>query len=309
MTPPDSRVVSWASVPVEASSPKYALSLIGGTFGCTIIGFVFLLLIGRLRSGFEGSHELSEELGLVVAGLTAEVPALKRSRRPTGRVLEPPTVRELSLTVRALVYTHPKETAAKRVVLVTSALSDEGKSTVALSLARSAAAGGQRCLLIDADIRNPSLHGMLNVPATPGLVDATLDDSPLGTVTRRIPGEEFDFLSAGRPTKDMLSPFTKASFGQALVDLRKRYDIIVIDSAPVLLAAEALVLSASADLTLLLVRWRVTPRQVARKAALLLGRCSAGPCLAVLSRANLRKMRSGWGQRIEEQYRTAYLAS
>ena len=176
---------------------------------------------------------------------------------------------------------------------------------MAMSLARSAASGGQRCLLIDADVRKPTLHTALGVPATPGLVELTLDCAPLESVNRWASADGFDFLSAGRPTSDALSPFTIEAFGRALAGLKQLYDVIVIDSAPLLLASEGLVVSGYASLTLFVVKWRTTPREIARKAAQLLTRSSAGPCLSVLAQVDLRRLGRD-ERRMEVQYRRAY---
>ena len=304
-TPADSRVVSWASVPVDASSPRYGLVLAGGTLGFTFFAFLMSLGVERMRAGFGTIQELEDELGLVVAGFTPVLVQGARYRRKAPATIDPPPLRELALTVRALAH-GPAAAGAARVVLVTSSLAGEGKSTMATLLARSVANSGQRCLLIDADIRTPALHDRLRVPATPGLVELTLDQAPVATVVRSVPGEQFDLLPAGRPTQDTLSPFTTDAFSRSLSDLRRNYEVIVIDTAPLLLASESLVLSGVADLTLFLVQWRVTPREVARKAALLLTRCSTGPCLSVLSQVDLRRMRRRDGQRMETYYRTAH---
>jgi polysaccharide biosynthesis transport protein len=302
-TRPDSRVVSWASAPVDASSPKYGVILAVGMFAFAGLALIVTFAIERLRPGFDTIPELEEQLGLVAAGLT---PLLRRGRALPGRLHDPVPMRELALRVRALSHTPVTGNASSRVVLVSSSVPGEGKSTVALSLARSVANSGQRCLLIDADVRDPSMHATLRVPAAPGLVDLTLDRSPSADALRALPEEGFDLLPAGRPPGDALSPFTIDAFGVLLGELKQQYDVIVIDSAPALLAAEVLVLAGRADLTLLLVKWRTTPREIALKTAQLLGRCSSGPCLAVLSQVDLHRMRAGAARGIEEQYRAAY---
>ena len=147
---------------------------------------------------------------------------------------------------------------------------------------------------------------MLGTSATPGLVELTLDCAPLGSATRSVEGERFDFIPAGRPTRDLLSPFTASGFGRALAELKQRYDVIVIDSPPVLLASEGLVLSGCADLTVLVVQWRKTTRVLARKAALLLSRCSAGSRVAILSQVNINELRDKDGRSTAQQYRSAY---
>jgi Mrp family chromosome partitioning ATPase len=303
-TPPDSRVVSWASVPVDPVSPKYGLTLVGGTLGFTMLAFCASLARERMRRGFEDMQELEAELGLVAAGFT---PRLPRRATRKGKALAPPEappLRELALTVRALAHS-PDAQGPTRVVLVTSAVAGEGKSTLALSLARSVAKAGQRCLLVDADIRNPSLHATLGLSALPGLVELTLDKADMDTIVRRPADESFDFLSAGRPTQDPLAPFTIGDFGPALKQWKSRFDVVVIDCAPVLLASETLVLAGCVDLILFMVRWRATPRDLAVQATNLLTRCSTGPCLSVMSQVDLRRIRRG-GWHTAAYYQKAY---
>jgi uncharacterized protein involved in exopolysaccharide biosynthesis/Mrp family chromosome partitioning ATPase len=305
---PDSRVVSRAEVPVDAVSPSYGLTLLAGTLGFAGLGFALSLLVERFRQGFEDVQQLHEELGMFVAGLVLRAPQKQLAGRPR-QLAQPallPPMRELAVTVRALVHS-PATPGETRVVLVTSSVPGEGKSNVALSLASGIANGGQRCLLIDGDVLRPSLHTSLGVPATPGLVELTLDRLALHAAVRQVPGERFDFLPAGRPTGDTLGPFAIDRFGGVLDELKRDYDVIVIDSAPVLLASEGVVLSSFADLTLFLVKWRTTPREIARKSAALLTRCSSGNCVAVLSQVDPKRLRRAG--RAEEQYRARHYAS
>jgi succinoglycan biosynthesis transport protein ExoP len=293
---PDSRVVARAEVPVDPVSPHYALMLAGGMLGFAGTAFFASSLALRLRSGFTSSDELGTETGLVVAGLIPFVGMRARRR------LASPT-RELAVTIRALTHTALVGNPAS-VVLVTSTIPGEGKSTLALALARSIGRSSRRCLLIDADLRNPSLHTTLRVPGTPGLVDLTRDDGASTAASiRPMPDDGFDLLPAGRPTQDILSPFE--DFSATLTRLKRDYDVIILDSAPLLLAAEGLVLSGHADLTLFLVKWRTTPRQIVRKASSLLTRCSTGKCLAVLSQVSDKHLRRG-GASVEDQYRATY---
>jgi succinoglycan biosynthesis transport protein ExoP len=81
--------------------------------------------------------------------------------------------------------------------------------------------------------------------------------------------------------------------------------VIVIDSAPVLLASEGLVVAGVADMILLLVKWRTTPRAVTRKAATMITRSSGGPCLTVLSQVNVRRMASSQYYYGDAERRTA----
>ena len=300
---PDSRVVSRATIPVDPSSPPYAVTMLAGTmaFVGMAVGLSFLTV--RLRHGFHSMQELEGDLGIFVAGVTPLVRHMRSRRR--GRLGNVPEMRDMAVTIRALAH-RANATDRPKIVLVTSSVPDEGKSALALSLARSIANGGERCLLIDADIRRPSLHSALRVPAMPGLVDVAIDGVPTAAALKRIANERFDFLTAGRPTDDPLRPFRSDSLINVLRELRASYDLIIIDSSPLLAASEALVLSSYADLTLLLVRWRHTRKELARKASSLLTRCSSGTCLAVLSQVDSRRLGKHEVDRIEGRYKAVY---
>lgn len=298
---PDSRIVSRAAVPVDPTSPHYGLVLAGGMLGFATLAFGSSVVATRMRRGYSSIQQLGEEIGFVVAGLTT----ILTSRRLRSAAKDTPPMREIAVTIRALAHTPLSNPT--RVVLVTSTVPGEGKSTVALALARSVANAGQRCLLIDADVRKPSLHTSLHVPATPGLVDLALDPTTISAI-RTIADERFDLLPVGRPTVDMLSLFTDNRLNGMLTMLKEKYDVIILDSAPVLLASEGLVISGYADVTLFLVKWRTTPREIVRKAAAMLTRCSSGTCLSVLTQMSSHHLRRG-GAGVEDQYRSAYYLS
>jgi capsular exopolysaccharide synthesis family protein len=300
---PDSRVVSRANVPIDPVSPHYGLALLVGTLGFAGAAFGLSSVVVRMRRGVGSIQELGQITGLVVAGLTPMARGRLRARQMAATATPP--MRDLAVTIRAFARTSD-DPPTVTTLLVTSTVPNEGKSTVALSLARSIANAGKRCLLIDADIRNPSLHTTLRVPATPGLVDMILDATPVASAIRNLVNERFDLLPVGRPTPDTLAPFE--NFDAVLTRLKQNYDVIILDSAPVLLASEGLVLSRYVDLTLFLVKWRTTPREIARKAVMLLTRHTGGACLAVLTQVSSTHLRRGEAG-VEDRYRAAYQLS
>jgi capsular exopolysaccharide synthesis family protein len=162
------------------------------------------------------------------------------------------------------------------VVLVTSPESGCGKTTVALMLARSFAQCGKDVLLVDADLRRPSLAKRLGVPAEPGLLGALsgqFDDEQviLSTETDRL-----KVLPSGR-NGSSFNPELIANgvFEQCLTRWRERYDIVLLDSAPVLAVADAQILAARADGTILVIREGHCLRPVVAEASARLVGCGA----------------------------------
>jgi len=140
-----------------------------------------------------------------------------------------------------------------KVLLVTSSIPDEGKSTVALNLAHSF---GQleRTLLIDCDLRKPSIAGALGIPAiSVGLSSLLTQKPPVEHFIQRDVSDSFDCLTSGPLTEQPLE------FAKILELLKQRYDKIIIDSAPTHVVSDALVLSKLVDSVLYVVKPHKTP--------------------------------------------------
>jgi polysaccharide biosynthesis transport protein len=199
-----------------------------------------------------------------------------------------------------------------KVVAITAARPAEGKSVLALSLARSAALSGERVLLIDCDIRRPSLAHRLRADNSKGLSDllrgkARLADvlhadhlgvragRPDGTPPERASMGGMHFLPAGNPSGDAFGMFMGPEMAQLLTEARREYGLVVLDSPPVQAITEARVLAAVADATILCVRWRATPRDVVRYALELLEDAHAHVAGVVLTRVDPKAhVRSGY---------------
>jgi Mrp family chromosome partitioning ATPase len=160
-------------------------------------------------------------------------------------------------------------------------------------LVRSAAQAGYRTLLIDCDLRNPSVSRMLNRASGVDLlsfcergdwrdVDAAAETDPTSGM-RFIPT-----AGRSRSPQDLLSSLAMREF---LSRIRHQYQLIVLDASPILVANDALVLSRLADETIFLVRWGATPRSVALHALRMLAREGASVAGTVLCQVDLRKYR------------------
>jgi len=165
----------------------------------------------------------------------------------------------------------PIEGGSGRVVLVSSALPAEGKSTAAIALARTYASAGVPTLLIDADMRRPSLHSYLNVNSEVGLLnylrgDEGTRETPIQPI--QDPLSRLTVITGGgrsnEPTDQLLSSQTFAALLQAA---RERFAMILIDSPPVLPVVDARYLARYSDVVLLIVRQGTTTQTEARAAA------------------------------------------
>jgi capsular exopolysaccharide synthesis family protein len=149
----------------------------------------------------------------------------------------------------------PVEIGRGQVLLVTSTLAGEGKSLTSANLALTLASSDERVLLIDADLRRPILHGLLQAKRVPGLVEVLTGVVPLRQAIQRVCGGRLDLLACGtavaRNPADLLSTGT---LRELVERLRSTYDRIVLDTPPASSIADALVLSRLADGVLVVAR-------------------------------------------------------
>jgi capsular exopolysaccharide synthesis family protein len=130
-------------------------------------------------------------------------------------------------------------------VLVTSAEEGVGKSTIAANLASLSARGGDRVLAIDADMRRPSLHALLGVSRAPGLVEHLAESGrSYGRFVQRSPAG-IDVMTAGQSISNAGDFLSLPRMRHLLQEASEAYEVVVIDSAPVLAAADAEALSAN----------------------------------------------------------------
>jgi exopolysaccharide transport family protein len=284
---PDARIISDALIPSTPSYPKRT-PLIGFAFlGSVMIGVFAAFGMERLDVGFRTGEQFEKMAQVPVLGLE---PALFTGEEAHDVVVQRPvssyseSIRSIRTALRYSDVDNPP-----KVVMVTSSLPDEGKTVFALSLARSAAKSGGKALLIDCDLRRPSIAKQFHVEPKPGLL-AFFDDSADKSKLIRIDAESglhYITTPSGTPNpQDLLG----SKHMKALIDvMRDRYDLIVLDTPPLLAVSDALVLSHVTDATIFLVRWAKTPRQVvlgALKSFHTLGGKMAG---VVLSRVDMRK--------------------
>jgi tyrosine-protein kinase Etk/Wzc len=153
---------------------------------------------------------------------------------------------------------NPAQLGKGRCVLITSALGDEGKTTLATQLAGRCSDAGMTTLLIDADLRRSTLCNLLAVPGGLGLSEVLQDQATVEEVVIPVPGVSFYLLPAGTPIKDTNRVLQGPKFGALITELRQLYDMIIIDSPPVLPVPDALIMGRWADGAVLASRYDIS---------------------------------------------------
>lgn len=153
-----------------------------------------------------------------------------------------------------------------KTIVVTSPFAQDGKSTVAANLAATFAQHGMRVLLIDCDLRRPTQHEIFQAPCEPGLTELLAGDGLVAGTGRRTAIEGLSLITAGTLPGDPAELVGSTRFRDVLARLQDSFDVIVLDSPPVLPVADSSILASLADGVLLVVRAGQTNRRAAQLA-------------------------------------------
>jgi succinoglycan biosynthesis transport protein ExoP len=222
-----------------------------------VVGLFLLLEIKAERVG--DPDLLSSRVQSEVYALPP-LPTNRGPRRLSGPALDDQIDRFIQRLdhLRFAVCGGAHDTDLGRCILVTSAVGGEGKTTLSAQLAARCGNAGISTLLIDADLRRAALCPLLDVPEGPGLSDALQNETNAEDLAIPVQGGTFHLLSAGTPVHDPSRVLQGRTFAMLIAQLRRRYEMIIIDSPPVLPIPDALVLGRWTDGALLAARFEVS---------------------------------------------------
>jgi exopolysaccharide transport family protein len=316
---PDSRIVTKASVPIRPSSPKtmliLGLAMMLGLGAGSVLAFLADYLDDRIKT-LERAEAIAGVPALAAVPLIGarELAGLaRRGRKELGRYdpkttkllpapLQPPLTRYaidepgtfFAEAIRAvrLALQRTMRSQPVKVVQITSALDSEGKTTLAINLAQSLATLGIRTLLIDGDLRNPQVTQALCPRADAGLLEVAIGHA---APERAILVDQSTGLSILPSTKiKQVEYITELMFSERIVDVldhfRHRYELIVIDSPPLVPLVDGRALAELADRIILALAWDQTPGEVLSHAMDLLSPVRDRVMGTVLTRVDLSRL-------------------
>ena len=258
--------------PVPSQTLKYIiLGVFGGLAGGVALAFALNYLDPSLRT----INQVEQRTGL---GVVASVPLVKR-RGPVsgGSGMNLPAVSDRRGVVAEAFRTMRATLAMisgrdkNRVFLITSAIPGEGKTFTSSNFAATLAQQGFRTLLIDADLRKPSVSKLFfNENLKPGLSEVLMGSTPVDEAIIPTKVENLFVLPAGGIAPNPSELLAHAQFGEMVQSLKEQYDRIVIDSSPVLAVRDPLLLAKSVDACCLIVRAGRSPAQASVQAIRLL---------------------------------------
>ena len=292
-------------LPTKPSKPKKTIILLLGVSMATFLGIGAIIGVRAIDSTIDTPMEAEAALGLPVIGTILRASPKKKGAAPSGTVTPPRSSSVSSggppLSEEMVVATDPGSATAEgfrslravvnllgkpadnRTILFTSALPGEGKTYVSCNYALSLAMTGVRTLLIDSDLRRPAVHERLKLDNRIGLVEILNQEVPLNQVVHAKVSKNFDVLTAGGPCNNPAELLAGDGFRQLLIHALTLYDRIVVDTGPVNLVSDCLLIAPEVNMVCFVLRAGSTARQAPKHAIALLRRAQKEPTGIILN--------------------------
>ncbi len=286
-------IVEPAGLPPRPAQPARELLTAGGAFGGFLASLALVVFVRLMSGSIQSVDEAETTLGLPVLA------AIPRTRRAGRKALRPVLVKEPDSTaaeafrsLRTMSLLTGKNDK-KTVFLFTSAVPGEGKTFCSLNFAVCLALEGQRTLLVDCDLRRPSVGERLSLPPeTPGVREYLLGQTPFIDLPQATPFPNLFVMPAGAPLGPPTEVLSTEATRKLLQEAGRQFDRIVLDSAPINSVSDTLLILPNVHFTFLVVRASRTLRRAVLRALELMARANVPPSGAVL---NFLPERSGYG--------------
>ena len=290
----DARVVSEAQVPSKPSFPRPVLMMgAGGVLGL-LFGLLIAAILELVDRGYRLSSQVERDTGVAVLGVG---PLLRNRLEPSTYALCKPYsvfsegVQSLRMTLQFGNTGEPH-----RIIMITSSVPSEGKTSLCMTLGRMAARSGARTLVVEADMRRPRMSHRLKLRPKGYLVDVLdgtyrLEDA---VVEDRFSG--MHILASRHGVSSPLERLASRRMAAFLESVRHRYDLVIVDTPPIMAVADAGPLAKVADAVLFVVRWGHTPRETVKAALRKLAIVDVKVTGIVLSQVDLKRQATyGYG--------------
>jgi capsular exopolysaccharide synthesis family protein len=285
----DARIISPAAVPVLASFPPTVLIVSGGCLGALLIAMALAMTLESNDRSFRRRDQLENLTGLPVLATVPQVRGRTAAQQPLRDSVSVygEALRRLLVGVELSQPDIPP-----KIIMLGSAVPGEGKSVMAASLGRQLAASGKRVVLIDCDWRNPRLHQIFRCDNTRGVATVLAEpDALLNECLHLDAASGLHIMAAGRWEPRMLALLGSQRMAHLLAAFAAEYDMVIVDSPPVLVAADALALARLVEKVVFVVHWGRTPQDAVLEALKQLIDVQAELAGIVLSRVVPRQFR------------------
>ncbi|MEI6499977.1 MAG: polysaccharide biosynthesis tyrosine autokinase [Armatimonadota bacterium] len=265
-------IASYATAPRVSIGPHIKQTVMSAAVLGLVLGLVLAMIIDYLDDSIKDPKEAEDQLGLPVLGVISLVaggtPLL--ADNPSSRSPLAEAFRTLRANLRFSSTDKPI-----RTVLVTSPGPGEGKSTTAAGLAIAAANAGQKVILVDTDLRRPSVHKLFNIAPEYGLTDVLTGNKSVDEALVYLETTGVSVMTTGPLPPNPIELLESEAMTRVIAALEERADLVIFDSPPLLVVADSQILSTQIDGTLLVLAMNSSRREMCRHAKEILTRINA----------------------------------
>ena len=299
---PGVRLISEATAPNHPVGLRLIPSLLMGLLAGAAFGLGFILVLERLDDRVRSRRAIEAATGVPVL---ATIPVLPwRLRRNPGRAATSSQKTLSGEAYASLQWMLRLSPATRRasVLMVTSALPREGKTTVALALARSMARAGRTVVLVDGDLHRQSVARLARLDRRPGgaargLAAFLAGDADIDAILSRDPASSLQIIAALEPSPAPQEQLGSPRLEVLIAELRRRFHVVVLDTPPVLTSSDAAQIGSHVDAILFVTRWGGTTYEAVLSALQKLALCGLRVPALVLNRVERRAHQSYEGPR------------
>ena len=227
---------------------KLVFAIVAGIMGFTAISLILAYLEWRNRR-VDGVDQVVQELKMRVIGTIPAFPS--RAALKNGEASQNQNWRFIlneSVNSTRTMLLHTARTQQMQVILVTSAMQGEGKTSLSSQLATSMATAGLRTLILDCDLRNPSMQKLFDIPVAPGCAEILLQEIDIADTIQTTSVPNLWIIPAGQCNHRVIAALAQGHPLEALFNrLRGQFDIIIVDSCPILPVADTLLVAQHVD--------------------------------------------------------------
>ena len=284
-------IVDPAQVPERPSRPRPLLNLVLALIFGTVVGVALAFTREQIDETITDPMDVETRIGLPLLGVVPSIggdSVLDQLRDPKSSLIEA----YLSIQTNLSFST---DHGIPRTLLVTSTRPAEGKSVSAFAIAYTIARSGARTLLIDGDLRAPSVHAEVGIPNDRGLSNYLSGTGNLDELIQRPGSEPFAVLTAGPQPPNAAELLRSDRFEALVAELLKRFDHIVIDAPPVMGLADAPILASRVEATVFVLEARGVKGRIAKLALTRLRQGRAELLGAILTKFEAKRAHFGYG--------------
>ncbi|MCC5790035.1 MAG: polysaccharide biosynthesis tyrosine autokinase [Opitutales bacterium] len=255
-----------ASAPLNPFSPRIFLFLGVGALGGLGLGLGLAFFVALIDDRVKSAYDIESVLGLSLLGIIPEAKKVKGEAERTHLAIsnKDPMTAEALRSLHSSLKFH-KLTSTAQVILTTSILPNEGKTFVSSNLALTYAFTGEKTLLIDGDLRNPSIAADMGLTNDVGLTDYCIGNSSVEDIINVNVEENLDVITSGQQRKKPSQILHSEEFAELMQALRKRYKRIIIDSPPLGPVRDSLSILPQTDGVMFVIRFGEAKRKEAKK--------------------------------------------